>query len=136
MTETLSYAKSINLVFRGFTIDPKEIERMIGVTATAIGYKGEVIRPGVKTKLTRSYAEFLIEFPNGYLMVEMIPSLLKHLQGVENICKIRDLVDPEFLEINIHIPIRSSDAQEDGYIDLEDLANIYKLHATLAFGFT
>jgi hypothetical protein len=83
----------------------------------------------------RSAAQFEVEFTDEILIVDMIPALLAHTGGVEHLRLVRDQVLPEFLEINLLLPIKSSVSQDDGYVASETLQDLCHLGATLGLGF-
>lgn len=127
--------KSVALCLRGFELTPKQVESIIGTTASEAGTCGEPVKPGVRTLLKRSFVRFSVEFPDGCRIDEMIPALWAHLGGVESIREARDKVNPEFLEIDVVLPIKSSDEQEGGFIPPSTLAELSLLGASLSFQF-
>ncbi|MBC7685496.1 MAG: hypothetical protein H7176_09745 [Bdellovibrionales bacterium] len=78
---------------------------------------------------------FEIEFTDETLIVDMIPAILAHAGGVEHLCSVRDQVSPEFLEVNLVLPIKHSDSQDDGYVDSETMQDLSRLGATLGLSF-
>ena len=68
-------------------------------------------------------------------MDEMIPALIERLGGAKNLLAAKNVVSPEFLEIDITMRIVDSEEQEGGFIDTETLAMLVNLGATLSFGF-
>lgn len=47
--------RSVALSFRGFELSPKQVELLIGQSATERGVINEPVKPGVKALLKRSY---------------------------------------------------------------------------------
>ena len=76
-----------------------------------------------------------IELPSNCRLDDMVPKLIEFLGGIDNICQARDQIQPEFLEIDITLPIKGSDEQDDGYFSLEVLRDINTLRATLGLSF-
>lgn len=127
--------KSVALCLRGFELTPKQVESIIGVTASESGTRGEPVRSGVKSLLKRSFVRFSVEFPDGCRLDEMIPTLLTHLGGVNHIREVRDQIKPEFLEIDMVLPIKNSDEQEGGFLPPPTLVELSLLGASLSFQF-
>lgn len=127
--------KSVALCLRGFELAPNQVESMIGVSATESGVRGEPVRPGVKSLLKRSFIRFSVEFPDGCRLDEMIPTLLNHLGGVNHIREVRDQIKPEFLEIDMVLPVKSSDEQEGGFLPPKTLFELSLLGASVSFQF-
>jgi hypothetical protein len=127
--------KSVALCLRGFELTPKQVESIIGVTASESGTRGEPVRPGMKSLLKRSFVRFSVEFPDGCRLDEMIPTLLIHLGGVNHIREVRDQIKPEFLEIDMVLPVKSSDEQEGGFLSAPTLVELSLLGASLSFQF-
>jgi hypothetical protein len=83
----------------------------------------------------RSAVKFEVEFTDQILIVDMIPALLAHTGGIEHLRLVRDQVLPEFLEINLVLPIKSSVSQDDGYVESETVRDLCHLGATLGLSF-
>ncbi len=127
--------KSVTLCLRGFELTPKQVESIIGVTTSESGTRGEPVRSGVKSLLKRSFVRFSVEFPDGCRLDEMIPTLLTHLGGVNHIREVRDQIKPEFLEVDMVLPVKSSDEQEGGFLPPPTLVELSLLGASLSFQF-
>jgi hypothetical protein len=126
--------QSIELVFRGFSVSPEEVEALMGVRARRLVQKNAIQPDGI-SPFKRSAISFTVDFSKGCVFFEMLPTLLKHLKGVDNICKVRDIIQPEFLEIDIALPIKDLNELRGRSFDLESIADLYKLRATLSFSF-
>jgi hypothetical protein len=124
------------LTFRGFEVDPCQIEQMLGVKASDIGRRGSPIKPGVKTLSKRSFARFAIEIDANSRLDQVVPSLLTYLGGVEKIRSVRDVVLPEFFELDITWPVKSSDEQEGGFFPTSIVSDLFHLQCAVSFGFT
>jgi hypothetical protein len=131
----VSMLKSISLTFRGFESSPQEVESMIGISAFSSGMKGQVIKPGFGGTFKRSAVKFSIDFPNGCRLDEMFPALMLHIGGITHVCAVRNKVSPEFLEVDIVLPIKKSKEQEGGFLSNESITAISELGATLSFQF-
>jgi len=127
--------KIIKLTFRGFDISPAELESLVKITASRKATKGELRKPYLLTTWPRSFVSFKLEFDPHKRIAEMVPALLLSLGGIDHLCKVRDLVNPEFLEIDMFLPVRHSEEQEDGYFPLEVIRDICILRATLGLSF-
>ena len=93
------------------------------------------MRPNRPNTWQRSAVEFEVEFPDAFPIVEMVPALLAYTGGVEHLCGVRDQVLPEFFEINLVLPIKFSEEQEDGYLSVDTLADVSRLRTTIGFSF-
>lgn len=127
--------RSASLTFRGFLKSPEEVERLVGTKAVLLAQSGQPMRPSRPNVWPRSAAKFQVEFEDNALIVDMIPAILAHAGGHEHLCSVRDQVLPEFLEINLVLPIRYSEAQEDGYVEAQTLQEVAQLGATLGLSF-
>jgi len=108
---------------------------MLGLPATLAGTKGDPVRPGVNTLLKRSFVHYSVDFPGDHRLDEMIQTALARLGGAQHLCEVRDQVGPEFVEIDITLPVKLSEEQEGGFISPAVLAQIVSLRASLSFGF-
>jgi hypothetical protein len=131
----LDKRKSISLCLRGFDIHPDEVESLVGVIAASKGIKGQPTRPNSKNLLRRSYVDFEILMLPDTLLVTMLPALFEYLGGVAHLEKVREQVNPEFFEIDFVLPVKNSEEQEGGFLELQSIADVHKLQATLSFGF-
>lgn len=134
-TAVSSRKKSVSLTFRGFDMASENIAILLGVAAARSGNRGELVKLGVKTLLTRSYTIFSIDFADDYELNDMLPALLARLGGVNRLLQVRNEVQPEFLEINFDLPVRKSDESQDGYLSETVIADVCQLKASLSFGF-
>jgi hypothetical protein len=135
MNSMIDRKKSISLIFRGFDLTSQEVALLVGVAASRLGNRGESVKPGVKTVLTRSYVGFSMDFQNDYLLVDMIPALLAYLGGIHHLCRIRNQIQPEFFEIDFDLPVRKSDEPQEGFLPQAVIADVFVLRASLSFGF-
>lgn len=114
---------------------PDIVQHLVGVEAVLLAQAGQPMRPNRRNVWLRSAAKFEIEFTDETLIVDMIPAILAHAGGVEHLCSVRDQVTPEFLEVNLVLPIKHSDSQDDGYVGSETLHDLSRLGATLGLSF-
>ncbi|GFM91948.1 MULTISPECIES: hypothetical protein [Pseudomonas] len=127
--------KSVSLTFRGFDLTAEEVVALVGVAASRLGNRGEPVKPGVKTRLTRSYAIFSLDFLNDYELCEMLPALLTHLGGINHLFQIQSQIQPEFSEIHFDLPVAASDESQEGYLSTTVIADVSQLKASISFGF-
>lgn len=127
--------REISLTFRGFEKSPSEVVNLVGVEPSFVGTKGAPIKPGVKTLLTRSAVKFTVSFKEGVRLAEMVPAIIEYAGGVDHLRKVSDLVNPEFIEVNLVLPVKYSEEQEGGSIQSKDLGELYALGASLSFEF-
>lgn len=127
--------KSVSLTFRGFDMASEEVARLLGVAASRFGNRGDPVKVGVQTLLTRSYTIFSMEFAGDYDLNDMLPALLVRLGGADRLLKMRDEIQPEFLEINLDLPVRESEESQDGFLSAEVIADVFQLEASLSFSF-
>lgn len=60
MNSIIAKTKAISLIFRGFDLAAQEVEALVGREASKLGNAGDLVRPDVKTRLTRSYVGFTL----------------------------------------------------------------------------
>ena len=128
--------RSASITFRGFTLPPEEVQRLVGLKAALLAQSGHAMTPNRPNVWLRSAAKFTVEFTDETLIVDMIPAILKSAGGVDHLCRVRDQVSPEFVEIDLLLPIKSSLSQDDGYVNSETLHDLCRLGATLGLGFS
>lgn len=126
--------KGASLTFRGFEIDPLAIEQMFGVAASERGLKGEPVRLGASANLKRSFVRFFLPLEEARLD-QVVPALIDHLGGIGKVISVRQSVGPEFFEINVDWPVKSSDEQEGGFLPPTVISDLEKLRCTLTFAF-
>jgi len=66
---------------------------------------------------------------------QVIPLLLDHLGGVAKVTAAYQAVMPEFFELNIIWPVKSSDEQEGGFLPPSAISDLASLRCTLTFAF-
>lgn len=135
MTATSRRKKTISFCFRGFDMVPSDVEELVGLKASLILEKGKPVRPGMKTLVVRSAISYRIEVESDFRVAEMIPKLFDHLGGVDRLIGARDTVQPEFLEINLALPVKRSKEQEGGALERETIAELARLGASVSFTF-
>ena len=128
--------KIVALTFRGFEVAPIQIEEMLGIEANETGKRGDPVKPGVAAVLKRSFARFAVELDPRSRLDQVVPALLQHVGGLAAIEKVRNAVDPEFLELNITWPVKSSDEQEGGFLPATVISDLARMRCALTFGFT
>lgn len=124
--------KSASLIFRGFEDAPESVERLIGVPAKRSVVAGTLGANG--RAYPRSVVTFTLEFREPVLLVDMLPRLFEHVGGVANILHARNVVQPEFLELDLYLPVKGSEEQESGFLTIETIKDVASLDATIAFG--
>jgi hypothetical protein len=127
--------REASLTFRGFEKCPSEVVNLIGVEPSYAGTKGAPVKPGVKTLLRRSAVQFTISFNNEVRLAEMIPAILEYVGGIDHLRKVSDVINPEFIEVNLVLPVKYSEEQEGGAIESKHLGELYALGASLSFEF-
>lgn len=135
MSSSPTRRKSVSLTFRDFNIAAEELVTLVGAAPSRFGNRGESVKPGIKTLLTRSYAIFSRDFEGGFELNDMLPALLAGLGGVDHLFQIRNQVKPEFLEIHFDLPVMKSDESQDGYLSEAVVADTFRLGASLSFGY-
>jgi hypothetical protein len=68
-------------------------------------------------------------------MDEMIPALWIHLGGMDRIREIKEKIKPEYLEVDLVLPVKGSEEQEGGFLSPSTLAELSLLGGTLSFQF-
>lgn len=89
-------SKSVSLTFRGFDLDPTDIENILGIRASHTGRRGHPRKPDVKTALNRSFAMFALLLDEKCRLDQAIPLILDHLGGINRFAAAYGLVSPEF----------------------------------------
>lgn len=131
----LGRQKTVSFLFRGFNLTAQEVATLVGVDASRLGNRGELVKPNVKTRLTRSYVGFSMDFPSDYALCDMFPALLAHLGGVDHLCRVRNQIQPKFSEIDFDLPVRQSDELQEGCLSTTVIADVFQLKASISFGF-
>lgn len=85
--------------------------------------------------MKRSFVRFSLGFPDGCRLDEMIPAILAHLGGTNHLREFIDQIKPELIEVDIRLPVRSSDEQEGGFLTPSTLTKLSPLGASLSFQF-
>lgn len=67
-----SRKKSVSLTFRGFERAAEDVAGLVGVKASRLGNRGEPVKPGVKTLLTRSYVIFSVDVESDCELNDML----------------------------------------------------------------
>ncbi|MGY2224926.1 hypothetical protein ACW9IK_19755 [Pseudomonas gingeri] len=127
--------KSVALSLRGFELSTAQVESIMGRAPSESGSRGEAPKPGVKSLLKRSFVRYSVECAHDCRIDEMIPALWSHLGGFDKIRDACGKVKPEFLEVDLVLPVKHSDEQEGGFLPCAILAELSLLGATLSFQF-
>jgi hypothetical protein len=123
-----------SLTFRGFKMLPTEAEALVGFPASGLGVAGAARKPGTQP-LRRSFAKWAVRFEDSARLDEMIPSLIDGIGGADHLATVKQVVGPEFFEVDIAMWIKDSEEQEGGSIKLASPEMLTKLGANLSFGF-
>ena len=123
-----------SLTFRGFQMPPSKVEELIGFPASTLVTAGFPSKPGTQP-LRRSVAAWEVEFEDTARLDEMLPTLINGIGGAEHLNTVKKTVNPEFIDVDIAMWIKDSEAQEGGFIDLSALEMLTKIGGTLSFGF-
>ncbi len=115
-------------------MDPTEVERLVGISATELGIAGTPRKTGTRP-LQKSFASWQTEFEDLTRLDEMIPSIISHVGGSDHLAAVKNAVSPEFVEINIAMWIKDSEEQEGGFIDSVSIRMLAEIGASLSFGF-
>jgi hypothetical protein len=134
MTAKLRPKFVASITFRGFYMQPREVEALVGFAATELGVAGIPRKPGTRP-LQRSFASWRAEFEDSTRLDEMIPTLIYGIGGADHLAVIKNSVAPEFLEVDIAMWIKDSEEQEGGFIDVPAIEMLAKIGATLSFSF-
>ncbi|NVZ23770.1 hypothetical protein HX794_29405 [Pseudomonas costantinii] len=130
-----TYVRSASLTLRGFGLTPEEVQCIVGATAESSGLRGNPVTQGVATLLKRSFTCYEVEFIDGCRLDEMIQKLLSSLGGVSSLSLAKEKIRPEFIEINLVLPVKYSEEQEGGFLLPSTLTEIAQLGASLSFEF-
>jgi hypothetical protein len=127
--------QSISLVLRGFDATPEDVEALIGLAAKKIGHKGERRIPNREVTWPRSFVRYEIRFQNRTHVRDMVPALIEALGGVDHLKMVRDKINPEFVELDLLLPVKDSEEQEGGDFPPEVLQQVVKIGASIGFSF-
>ena len=122
-------------MLRGFSARPEQVAARLGVEAQGLGSAGQVCRPG-QSPLKRSYVLWRVSLPPSAPVYSMIPAVIAHMGGEQGILRLLLDVVPEFVEVDLLLPVKDSEEQEGGFISKEDLACLARLGASISFSFT
>jgi hypothetical protein len=126
---------AVSLTFRGFDQSLDIVQKMLGNDDCKIGMRGDSVKLGSKTLLTKSYVKYNFEFECQPNIFDIVPKIITHAGGVSYLYSLKNKIDPEYLELNIVMPIKNSLEQEGGFISPESIAEINRLGASLSFEF-
>lgn len=126
---------AVSLTFRCFKHSKEMIKKILGEGSYEIGMRGFPVKEKVQTLLKKSYVRSSIEFQTPPNIFEVIPAIIVHVGGVERIQSLKEQLLPEFFEVNIVMPIKSSLEQEGGFISIESIKDLYSMDALLSFEF-
>jgi len=135
MISSIPRTKSVSITFRGFECTAEDVAGLMGVPATRLGNRGEPVKAGVKTLLSRSYVKFSREFASDQELSEMLPALFLYLGGTPRIKEVLDVARPEFVDISFDLPVRQSDDSQDGYLQEQSIREASELNASISFSF-
>ena len=107
----------------------------INAVASRLGDRGEPVRPRVKTLLTRSYIQYSMHFSNNHALCDMLSEFILYLGGVDHLCQVQEKVQPEFSEFHFDLPVKQSEESQEGYFPTADIADIFRLSASISLGF-
>ena len=93
------------------------------------------MRSGSNQTLRRSFIIYEQAFLPDRLWDNLILDFLESLGGVEHLRSAIKKIGPEFVQIDLTLPIRNSAEQEDRFISSRVLRVVGDLGADLAFGF-
>jgi hypothetical protein len=126
---------AVSLTFRGFDKSLEQVQQILGSNDCKIGMRGDPVKLGAKTRLTKSYVRYNLEFkcqPNIY---DIVPKIISYAGGLDYLHTLKEKIAPEHLELNIVMPIKNSLEQEGGFISPESIADINRLGGSLSFEF-
>ena len=125
----------MTFTLRGFSARPEQVAARVGVQAQGLGSAGQVRRPD-QSPLKRSYVLWRVSLPPSAPVYSMIPAIITHMGGERSILRVLREVAPEFVEVDLLLPVKDSQEQEGGFISKQDLACLARLGASISFSFT
>lgn len=123
--------KEVSLTLRGFDVLPQDVEKAVGRAGARTGTVGLPVKPGVKTLLKRSFVKYAIEMTSSDSLRDSIHKLFESVGGCDNIKRACEAIRPEFVELNIYLPVRNSDEQEGGIITSDIIELLAQIRCSL-----
>jgi hypothetical protein len=133
--ETAMKTRSVSLSIRGFAGSTDVLTQTLGRQPSSSGLKGETVRRGILQTLKRSYITYDQSFGSEALWDHVILELIDSLGGVASVRAAVAQLRPEFVQIDISVPVRHSEEQEDRYVSCEVLRVLAEIGADLTFSF-
>ena len=130
----MTYERSIKLSFRGFE-HPDDLIAAVGVVPTMIARKGEPTRPGRDVVYAKNSVGYAHPFSHEMRWDDAIDLIIQHLGGLEKLETIVRRFRPQHVQIDLILPVRNSEEQEDNYISAETMAKLVSLNASFGCSF-
>ena len=99
------------------------------------GKKGDPTRPNANSIFKRSFVRFSVNLEREARLSDVVSKLFDALGGPQHLLNVRELVKPEFLEVNLTWPVKFSQEQEGGFFSPNDLSLLASLRCSMAFEF-
>lgn len=126
--------RSVSLTIRGFPGSTEEVIALFGVAADSSGLAGTPALPG-KALLKRSYVRFNVDLAPDAPLFQMVPAILDQMGGVDRLSECLRRIEPEYIDIDLVLPVKDSPEQEGGFIPPSSIADLQRIGATLSFRF-
>jgi hypothetical protein len=115
--------------------DPKEVAALVGMPFPAFqGKKGDLRVPGRGLTFSESFITYQVSMDVDSPMQGRIPALLSALGGVERIRTIINQVQPDYVGVELYLPVKNSPRQDTGFVAAETIDDLAVLGAELVIG--
>jgi len=131
----MSRTRTITFSLRGFERPVEGVIASIGTQPTLIGRRGEPIKAGVKGIWKKNVIQYTIIFTNSERWDDVIQKVIEFAGGLDNLTNAIALHRPEFVQIDLALPVRTSAEQENGSVSASVLSKLCQLNAILSFSF-
>jgi len=129
----VNHPRAVAFSLRGFEVLPAEIAAAIGEAPSVIGCKGQPLSHG-QQPLAKNVISFEHRMSHEIRWSDAVDALLNSLGGAEKLKAIVETFRPEFVHVDLTLPVKESEEQEDNFITPETMARLVSLGAS--FGCT
>jgi hypothetical protein len=130
----MSYPRTVGLSLRGFDAPVADVVAAIGTVPSLTGSKGQPLKEGYRP-LIKSVVCYELPMSHETRWSEAIDALLNSLGDLDTLKAVIETFRPETVHINLVLPIRNSEEQEDNYITPETMARLVALDASVGCSF-
>jgi len=134
-TSAAEVRRLVSFSLRGFAELPDVLAQRFPVSPTFVGRVGERIKPDRHTVWRKNVLLYERKVGDNRAWDDAISSLLNELGGVEQITAAITSAKPEFVTVDMLVPARTSEEQEDGHLDRQTISLLSAIRASLSLSF-